>query len=77
MNSEKMIKIYHNIIRGDEIILDAKKFTEIELQKIAGFVGTNKGSVTLKNSNFISKHIITNISNMSKQKVAFDYSINK
>jgi hypothetical protein len=77
MNSEKMMKIYHNIIRGDEIILDVRDFIAGDLQKIAGFVGTNKGSVTLKNSSCLPKHTVRNISNMSKQKVVFDYSSGK
>jgi hypothetical protein len=77
MSSEKMMKIYHNIMRGDEIILDAGDFIAGDLEKIARCVGTSKGSMVLKNSSRLPKHTVRNISNMSKQKVVFDYSSGK
>ena len=71
--SKSILKIYRAIERGDEISLDANKYTVSQLKKFASMIGTNKGSIKLRNSNILSSLDLYYLSGMSKRKIMFGF----
>ena len=74
---DKILKIYHSILRGDLVTIDAKQYSSVQLEKFAIQLGTNlvnkEGKIIIKNSNYISDDILRYLSIMSKQKIEFEF----
>ena len=74
---DKILKIYHSILRGDFVTIDAKQYSSVQLEKFAIQLGTNlvnkEGKIIIKNSNYISDDILRYFSIMSKQKIEFEF----
>lgn len=74
---DKILKIYHSILRGDLVTIDAKQYSSVQLEKFAIQLGTNlvnkEGKIIIKNSNYISDDILRHLSIMSKQKIEFEF----
>ncbi|OCG78792.1 hypothetical protein A9G42_01925 [Gilliamella sp. Nev6-6] len=59
---------------GSGIILDAKKYNEPQLRKIATKAFEGRAKLTLKNANSMNGHQLLNIAKAGKGSVVFDFT---